>query len=546
MNSRISFRLLTYILLLGNQAVFARTIYVNSSVGLDSNSGFSLDFPIKTLARLSEFSLNAGDSILLAAGQEFEGSIVIKDFLGAPDSPLVVSSYPLGEQKALINAKGRLSAILVENSSHVVIHNLALTANAGALESPDQAMRCGALLVASAPGSFEGFLLSNLHIYDVFYEEPGYVRGKAEVQTANGSQHYGWGIRVINRQTDAQLSGVVIDNVVVQNVAHTGIKFTGESHGELSISRVVVSNSTVSLVGGPGIQLSGVTNAHIHHNKVDQSGSNDDSRKWGRGSGLWTWGCDSVVVERNEFINAKGPGDSAGAHIDYNCKNIVFQYNLSMNNAGGFCEILGNNHNCSYRYNISVNDGYRQKGLDGAFQEGKLFWLSGYVGKAPKCGPFNSYFYNNTMYVKRDIPAKMAIDLSASGVLVANNIFCVEGESRMVRGDQDKTEEKKGAAPSIANTIFSNNLFLSSDNWPSDSPIQPKGSSFGDPKFRNSEGTTLADFIPNNRKLIRDKGMVIGLIPQDSVGLEIGLEVTEDILGNPIVGLPDLGAIELQ
>ena len=27
---------------------------------------------------------------------------------------------------------------------------------------------------------------------------------------------------------------------------------------------------------------------------------------------------------------------------------------------GGFCEILGDNINCGYRYNISVNDGYRE------------------------------------------------------------------------------------------------------------------------------------------------------------------------------------------
>jgi hypothetical protein len=33
-------------------------------------------------------------------------------------------------------------------------------------------------------------------------------------------------------------------------------------------------------------------------------------------------------------------------------------------------------------------------------------------------------------------------------------------------------------------------------------------------------------------------------VPNDSVGLRVGLKVLVDILGNPVRGLPDLGAIE--
>ena len=110
--------------------------------------------------------------------------------------------------------------------------------------------------------------------------------------------------------------------------------------------------------------------------QVHSSGSNDDSRKWGRGSGLWTWGSSDIIIEHNHFLHANGPADSAGCHIDFNCSNVVVQYNFSAYNAGGFCEILGNNYNCAYRYNISVNDGHRVKGENRAFQEGKTFWLS--------------------------------------------------------------------------------------------------------------------------------------------------------------------------
>ena len=123
-------------------------------------------------------------------------------------------------------------------------------------------------------------------------------------------------------------------------------------------------------------------------------------------------------------MNANGPADSAGVHIDFNCSDVIIQYNYSANNAGGFCEILGNNYNCAYRYNISVNDGHRMKGQNGAFQQGKTLWLSGFVGKGnERNGPFNSYIYNNTIIASEKIISKYAIDRASSGVLIKNNIF---------------------------------------------------------------------------------------------------------------------------
>jgi hypothetical protein len=283
----------------------------------------------------------------------------------------------------------------------------------------------------------------------------------------------------------------------------------------------------------------------VDGNIVDSSGSNNDSRKWGRGSGLWTWGTVNVVIQHNSFLNANGPGDSAGCHIDFNCSDVVVQYNFSANNAGGFCEILGNNYNCAYRYNISVNDGHRVKGINGAFQEGKIYWLSGYVGsnQKPK-GPFNSYFYNNTIYTKKEIAANFAVAKSSEGILIANNIFCIEGESKLVAGDQ-YMPETIGSTP-IENYIFENNLYLNESNWPKEVLIQDKSPLIGDPRFQNKGGLKIEDYIPQNIQFIKDKGIEIEKLKDDLVGLKIGLDVKHDILGNKISDIPDIGAIELQ
>jgi len=529
---------------------YAESYYVNAKTGNDNNLGTAIQAPLKSLVGLSSLILLPGDSILLASGSTFFGSLELKDVHGSQDKAIVIGSYQTEKGshigKSVIDARGYLNGILLENCSYIEIENLRITANGGIApqgQIQKKQMRCGVLVKLSKRGIYEHIYLNKLRVEDVFYEEKGFIRGAKEVKTANGSQNYGWGIRFINTTKGALLTDVRLNNCLVKNVAHTGIKFTGGKEDQ-SIRNILVENNQVLETGGPGIQMSGVKNGIVRNNRVNRSGSNDDSRKWGRGSGLWTWGASDVLIEKNYFLNAKGPGDSAGAHIDFNCRNIVLQYNFSASNAGGFCEILGNNYNCAYRYNISVNDGYRIKGENGAFQEGKLFWLSGYNGKRKRRGPYNSYFYNNTMYVKKNILTKIAIDKAASGILIANNVFYITGESKAVLGDQYNPE--KVGESNIENLIFQNNLFLKNNNWPKELPIQDEHMLIGNPDFVNAGGDQIEDYMPLHIKLIKNKGIKIHKIPNDSIGLTIGLQVKHDILGNRIEGLPDMGAIELK
>ena len=520
--------------------------YVDSVNGNDSNSGHSPQSAWASLEKVNTLKLIPGDKILLATGSTFMGTIILEDISGTKENPVIISGCNKegGNELPVIDSKGFSNGILLKNCSNVIISNIEIIGNGGGVatvKDAKQNMHCGVLVTTSKPGNYENIQLKNLNIHDIFFEESGFKRGKDEVRTANGSQSYGWGIRVINSIENASLKDILIELCEVKNVAHTGIKFTGRNK---SIHNIKVFNNKVSETGGPGIQMSGVNTGHVKNNKVNRSGSNDDSRKWGRGSGLWTWGSSDILIEHNSFRNANGPGDSAGCHIDFNCNNVVVQYCLSENNAGGFCEILGNNYNCAYRYNVSINDGHRVKGENGAFQEGKIFWLSGFQGKGKKRnGPFNSYFYNNTVYVKKDVVAKIAVDRASSGVLIANNIFYIEGESHSVRGDQYKPETEGESR--VENIVFQNNLYLKKGDWPVEVLIQDEKSIFGNPKFANAGGLNPEDYIPLNTSLVKNKGIAIHKIPGDEIGLKIGLNVEVDFFGNPIAGLPDLGAIKL-
>jgi len=523
-----------------------RTFYLDAESGIDRNSGKTPEKAWRSLARLNDIELKPGDRILLRKGSRFEGSLVVRGVKGSSEQPITISTYGSGDLPAFVEAEGKLQAILLENCSHIVVRNLSLTASKSPSDTTitqEAAMRCGVLLRATSTENMEGIYLSNLSIRNLFFEHAGFSRPKGEVRSANGTQNYGWGIRVINDSKGAVIRDLAIDSCRIENVGHTGIKLTSTQRDGYGITGFRISGNRVERTGGPGIQMSRVKNGHIYGNTVDRSGSNDDSRKWGRGSGLWTWGSEHVLIEHNRFTNANGPGDSAGAHIDFNCSNIVLQYNFSMNNAGGFCEILGNNHNCAYRYNISVNDGHRIKGVDGAFQEGKIFWLSAYSGK-DRIGAVNSYFYNNTMYVRDEIQAKVAIDRLSDGVLIANNIFHIEGPAKAVKGDQYNPERESSV--NMDRVDFMNNLFLHQNSWPKEQRLQDLRPLFGDAGFRNPEGQELADFTPTNAELIGNRGIQIRPLPGDSIGLLQGLRLERDILGNPIRGLPDLGAIEIQ
>lgn len=530
---------------------FSSNYYFSSAVGNDTNNGMSVEKPLKSLSEISKLKLIAGDKIFLKKGDVFYGSIELKNISGNEGEPILISSYGSSDKKPLIDAKGKLNGILIEDCSHIKVSDIEITANGGGVPNynPNKNyMRCGVFITTQNEGEFSDITIEDLHIRDVFFEEPGFQRGDAEVLTGNGNQNYGWGIRVISKKAKSVLSNILITKCLIENVSHSGIRFTGDyaltTQKTKNIKNIRIINNRVISVGGPAMQASVAENIEFKGNTVDHSGSDDDSRKWGRGSGLWVWGCINALIEHNSFRNANGPGDSAGCHIDFNNTDVVIQYNLSENNAGGFIEILGNNHNCCYRYNVSINDGSRKFIKNKNLGAGVMITVNGYVGdKKPPIGSSNLYIYNNTIYVNDSLSPEVGFANVTKSILIANNIFCLKGHATY----DDRIPFRPENGP-IKDVVFKNNLYLKADNWPDASQVMitDKAPVYGNPQFVNPGGLNIQDYTPQNAKLIKNKGIVIELIPTDSYGLKGGLKVKTDILGNKIKGLPDMGAIEMK
>lgn len=533
-------------LLASGAASHATDYHVHPVDGDDARNGTSAEQAWKSLARIAATDLQPGDRVLLASGQEFLEPLVLKNVRGKRDKPVVVAAYAASDEstKPVIRIRDAVSAVHIINSSHVTVRGLDLTSqelSPGIRQEPG--MRVGLLVEMTRRGDFENIRLEHLDIHDVYFEPPGVTRSAAETRSANGTQSYGYGIRVLNKSKKATLTGLAITGTSITRVSHTGIKIGGNENK--GVRKILIENNRISNTGGPGMQMGRVQDMVVRGNIVNGSGSVEDSRNWGRGSGMWTWNSDDVLIEKNAFLNANGPADSAGVHIDFGCRNVIIQHNLSANNAGGFCEILGNGHNNAYRYNVSINDGFRVKGENGAFQEGKTFWLSGFVGgNKDRVGPFNSYFYNNTIFVDKSIVSKIAVSSTADGVLIANNIFYIEGESAAVLGDQ-YVPDREGRSKA-KNVVFRNNLFLHPDSWPVETGLSDESPVYGDPEFNLTVPMTISSFRPANIDLVKDAGIPITALPGDVIGLKRGLDVSVDILGNPVTGRPDLGSIEVS
>ena len=514
-----------------------KSYYVDSVSGNDSHDGLSPQTAWKTLSKASSQAYGPGDRLLLRRGARFNGTLLLQA-TGSAQLPVIVDTYDHGDginAKPIIDAAGYEAGVHITNGSYVEINNLEIVSDGGTnIEKQALKQRYGVLVEAEKPGIYQHIHVANLDIHAIFATESVPANGK------NPTSNKGMGIGILAKSEEAKLMDIVIKDCNIGLTGFTGIKISGKSFDpEFFVQEVRILNNKLRFIGGPGIQPGRCRDVIVRGNTVDHSGSSVDPRMHGRGSGIWPWTCHNVLIEKNRFMHARGKADSDGMHIDYNCKDVVIQYNISMDNEGGFIEILRNNYNCCYRYNLSINDGFRVKGQNGAKQDSRILWLSGYFGnKKPKKGPFNSYIYNNTIYTKKDSRSCFSIMSTAEGVLIANNIFYIQGNTLNTSGNDN-------SGTKIPGVVFKNNLYLNASIIPKDFPIQDSAPIYGDPQFRNPGGSNPADYIPRNVDLAKDRGIPIETIPGDNIGLKIGLSVEYDLLGKPVEGLPDIGAFEL-
>ena len=335
-------------------------------------------------------------------------------------------------------------------------------------------VRFGIKVVASSQ-NLENFNFNDLYIHDV-YPTP--------VNTNN--IHLGYGIKFETQSDLASglvntISNVKVINSIISNTGHYGlwIKSLGlVGVDSIKNNRILVENCVFEHTGGSGFVPNKSKNVLVQDCIFNHTGSSIDQRMWKRGSGMWPFDCKNVVAQHNKFMNAHGPMDSYGSHIDYGNENVVFQYNYSCNNEGGFAEILGDNINCGYRYNISVNDGYREDPNGTAWdKKGKIFWVSNYCGQNPiRCPNVGTFIYNNSVFVSDTLNPEIYFWPNIGDVHVYNNLIVTgqNGQTIPTLLENDPSD-----------LYISHNLFY--DSTRIDLDIELKNNAiYGDPLLMNS------------------------------------------------------------
>ncbi|MGN7491218.1 NEW3 domain-containing protein [Paenibacillus sp. SAF-054] len=393
-------------------AAEGRAYYVDCSAAGQGDG--TLASPFSTLAAANGVTLQPGESMLFKRGIVCMGEFAPKGS-GTAQQPIKIGAYGTGTMKPVINANGQVNAVLLNNMKYVQLDGLELTAP-GDNRSP----RRGVYVLGTDAGDLNGVTISNLTIHDVRGQMPSTMGGSA---SAGKFKNASGGI-VVEAQgtvTPTAYHDMQIINNQISAVDRQGIYFWSNWCKRSELSRwgtdctaqwyphtnVVISGNELSDIGGDGIVPKMTDGALVEHNTLQ--GFNVRSKSYN--AGMWTANSDNIIFQYNRTSGGVSTLDGMAYDIDHATNHVVFQYNLSYNNEGGFflfCPDTANTKNFTIRYNVSINDRTQafMQGCGGKIVNGKIYNNTIYIGSglSPKVyaqngAPIqNVEFFNNVVY----------------------------------------------------------------------------------------------------------------------------------------------------
>jgi hypothetical protein len=456
------------------------TYYVSND-GDDNNDGLTESTPWKTLDKASDAAkigglLQPGGKLLFNRDDTFVGQLII-GCSGTKENPLEIGSFGTGELPILTGVGANLGlnndgdaveVIKMTDTNHILMNDLWITNDrqVGLGWTGSGNTSYGIMVKATKWGGVsEGLTFRNLKFTDIFGVDMLDWEGKftRDYYNAQGfffdsnEDHDG---STSPAAIEVGINDVLIEDCYFYNLGSTGIsvRHLGSYNNPISDDErnlnFVIRNNHFEKLGGDGVVFASVNNGLVENNEFIDLGWGDHTsqtdRYYGRGEGCWIWDSHNIMVQYNKQYRASGFGDTYGAagHVDFYCKNAVFQYNYSEDTEGGFVEILGDCENVTFRYNVSVNDGHRTNG-----HHRYSIWLSGYVGTGKTPVPSNnSYIYNNTIYLDKT-RSKPDIEIFAKNTYIYNNAFYAMNGAQIGAGGVS-VDIQSGSELLVSNNLF--------------------------------------------------------------------------------------------
>ena len=442
-----------FVLLLSFSLCAQNQYYLSSSTGNDNNNG-SQTQPWKTLSKLSNTTLGPGDTVYFKKGDTFRGHYVV-DGSGAEGNPITFTSYGSGNQPILSGSDHEdgggdyREAILVTNHDNMVFDDLEV-------QNHRTISRTGVGDLVSFGIRIE-VSDSNVNLNNFFFRNMTFknVYGLYWVDPSNQSEFNAFEVSGL---TFISSWGGIINNVIIEDSYFTDLQRIGvhikNTMGKTSTKRntnFVFRNNEFFQIGGTCVLPIRTENCLIENNIFNQPGAKTNDKMIGRGSAVWNWYSINTIVQYNQAINAKGILDSHGIHVDHSNVDTFIQYNYMQDCEGGFVEILGGNQRAVYRFNISVNDGWRVN--PNWVNSDHTIWLNDKIGGQSGHPSYDSYIYNNTVVINKsgNDAFDTAIDINGQNTRIFNNIFYA------VNGSGIGNQQGNYSDP---NLMMTNNLFF--------------------------------------------------------------------------------------
>lgn len=379
--------------------------YYLTATGDDRDTGLSSDHAWRTLDRVNQLELLAGDRILLEAGTTFLGPLLLDGAdRGTESAPITVTTF--GNGPAVIEA-GEGMGIFVRSTAGVILSNLHVSGNHHPHNNSD-----GIAIHNDLDGAL---LLTGITIDHV--EVSGFGKNGISIGGWNGDSGFR-NVRVTHtRIHDNGLNGLVTYAQHPRANKDVYIAYV-EAYRNTGLPGVVPHS-------GSGIILGNVENGVIEWSKAYENG-----RLGNAGVGIWTYDSTKVVIQHNEsFANrTSGEADGGGFDLDGGVTDSVMQHNFSHDNDGagyGLYEYAeappwyGN----TVRHNLSVNDG-RKNGAAGI-----QIWNGGTSLLA------DATIHDNIVMMgpSEDVtPSAIAFKSPSQGFSIYQNAFIASGEAILV------------------------------------------------------------------------------------------------------------------
>lgn len=522
--------------------------YVSSSEGNDANEG-TVDAPFRTLQKISQVSLKPGNTVNFKCGDRFDGHFAVNGS-GTGEYPITITSYGSGDKPVITGEAGEAGggdyqeAILVENQDNIIFDGLEIN-NERKVNRPgvDEIDAYGIYIYNSGTEVMRNFVFRNMTFQNVYAPKP--ILSDSGEDAFNGLEvaavrFYADKNTVVGQEKNIQ--DVLMEDCYFTDLQRLGvhIKHGGGAAGigDEMINRnmnLVFRNNEFHYLGGTCILPTRTYNCLIEDNLFNHPGSDVDPRMPNRGSSVWTWRCYNTVIQRNSCISTRGYLDSHGIHIDHENHNTFVQYNYMEDCEGGFVEILGGNVNAVYRFNVSVNDGWREN--PNWVNSNHTIWINENTPSGAHYCDF-SYIYNNTVIIDR--PYSTAIDIDGKNTHIFNNIFYSINGAGM--GAKQMLVKNNGTELYMRNNLFFGVVSQGFKNLDA-APM------YGNPLFKDGGAAYGDKFQLQTESPAINAGVPYAGPPIPGAGQGIFRDVPEyptvDYYGNPIdlfSGTPNIGA----